>query len=98
MAIKALHWLLKIYDETIYCYHEIVHNKWIVKIFEQNNVIFVEDPSEIPRGSIVMLSAHGTAPDIEENFNDIASVSINSSAAFLPANMASPHHHLWRPA
>ena len=25
-----------------------------------------------------MLSAHGTAPDIEENFNDIASVSINS--------------------
>ena len=39
MAIKALHWLLKIYDETIYCYHEIVHNKWIVKIFEKNNVI-----------------------------------------------------------
>ena len=34
MAIKALHWLLKIYDETIYCYHEIVHNKWIVKEFE----------------------------------------------------------------
>ena len=29
MAIKALHWLLKIYDETIYCYHEIVHNKWL---------------------------------------------------------------------
>ena len=36
MAIKALHWLLKIYDETIYCYHEIVHNKWIVKEFEKN--------------------------------------------------------------
>ena len=32
MAIKALHWLLKIYDETIYCYHEIVHNKWIVTV------------------------------------------------------------------
>jgi 4-hydroxy-3-methylbut-2-enyl diphosphate reductase len=78
MAIKALHWLLKIYDETIYCYHEIVHNKWIVKIFEKNNVIFVEDPSEIPEGSIVMLSAHGTAPDIEEKFNYIASISINS--------------------
>ena len=30
MAIKALSWMLKIYDETIYCYHEIVHNKWIV--------------------------------------------------------------------
>jgi len=65
MAIKALHWLLKIYDETIYCYHEIVHNKWIVKEFEKNNVVFVEDPNEIPEGAIVMLSAHGTAPEIE---------------------------------
>ena len=78
MAIKALHWLLKIYDETIYCYHEIVHNKWIVKEFEKNNVIFVEDPSEIPEGSIVMLSAHGTAPNVEEQFNSISSVTINS--------------------
>ena len=38
MAIKALHWLLKIYDETIYCYHEIVHNKWIVNEFQNKNV------------------------------------------------------------
>ena len=78
MAIKALHWLIKIYDDTIYCYHEIVHNKWIVKEFEKNNVIFVEDPSEIPEGSIVMLSAHGTAPDVEKQFNNISSVTINS--------------------
>ncbi len=78
MAIKALHWLLKIYDETIYCYHEIVHNKWIVKEFEKNNVIFVEDPNEIPEGAIVMLSAHGTAPEIELQFNNISSLTINS--------------------
>ena len=78
MAIKALHWLLKIYDETIYCYHEIVHNKWIVKEFEKNNVVFVEDPKEIPEGAIVMLSAHGTAPEIELQFNNISSLTINS--------------------
>jgi len=78
MAIKALHWLLKIYDEKIYCYHEIVHNKWIVKEFEKNNVVFVEDPNEIPEGAIVMLSAHGTAPEIELQFNNISSLTINS--------------------
>ena len=78
MAIKALHWLLKIYDETIYCYHEIVHNKWIVKEFEKNNVVFVEDTKEIPEGAIVMLSAHGTAPEIELQFNNISSLTINS--------------------
>ena len=69
MAIKALSWMLKIYDETIYCYHEIVHNKWIVNKFEGHNVVFVEDPSEIPKGAIVMLSAHGTSPDVENEFN-----------------------------
>ena len=78
MAIKALKWLLKVYDQTIYCYHEIVHNKWIVKEFEKKNVVFVEDPKDIPDGAIVMLSAHGTSPSIEKRFNQISSMTINS--------------------
>ena len=78
MAIKALSWMLKIYDETIYCYHEIVHNKWIVNKFEGHNVVFVEDPSEIPEGAIVMLSAHGTSPSVENRFNEKATLTINS--------------------
>ena len=78
MAIKALSWMLKIYDETIYCYHEIVHNKWIVNKFEGHNVVFVEDPSEIPEGAIVMLSAHGTSPNVENSFNEKATLTINS--------------------
>ena len=78
MAIKALSWMLKIYDETIYCYHEIVHNKWIVEKFQNNNVIFVENPDEIPNDAVVMLSAHGTSPSIETVFNDKSSLTINS--------------------
>ena len=68
MAIKALTWMLKIYDEPVYCYHEIVHNDWIVEKFKKKNVIFIEDTDELPKDSIVMLSAHGTAPDIEKEF------------------------------
>jgi len=78
MAIKALSWMLKIYDETIYCYHEIVHNKWIVEKFQNNNVIFVENPDEIPNDAVVMLSAHGTSPSIETVFNEKSSLTINS--------------------
>ena len=78
MAIKALHWLLKIYDETIYCYHEIVHNKWIVNEFQNKNVVFVESPDEIPQDAVVMLSAHGTAPTIEQKFQNKSSITINS--------------------
>ena len=72
MAIKALTWMLKIYDETIYCYHEIVHNDWIVKKFKENNVKFVDNPDELPENAIVMLSAHGTAPNIEKQFKSIS--------------------------
>ena len=78
MAIKSLSWMLKMYDETIYCYHEIVHNKWIVERFKNNNVIFVEDPDEIPNDAVVMLSAHGTSPSVENEFNKKSSLTINS--------------------
>ena len=78
MAIKALTWMLKIYDEPVYCYHEIVHNDWIVQKFKEKNVIFIEDPKELPAHSIVMLSAHGTAPKIEMEFKNISMTSVNS--------------------
>ena len=78
MAIKALTWMLKIYDEPEYCYHEIVHNDWIVQKFKEKNVIFIEDPKELPADSIVMLSAHGTAPKVEMEFKNISMTSVNS--------------------
>ena len=78
MAIKALTWMLKIYDEPVYCYHEIVHNDWIVQRFKEKNVIFIEDPKELPTDSIVMLSAHGTAPKVEMEFKNISMTSVNS--------------------
>ena len=78
MAIKALTWMLKIYDETIYCYHEIVHNDWIVKKFKENNVKFVNNPEELPENAIVMLSAHGTAPNVENEFKSVSLTNVNS--------------------
>ena len=78
MAIKALTWMLKIYEEPVYCYHEIVHNDWIVQKFKEKNVIFIEDPKELPTDSIVMLSAHGTAPKVEMEFKNISMTSVNS--------------------
>ena len=78
MAIKALTWMLKIYDKPVYCYHEIVHNDWIVQKFKDKNVIFIEDPMDLPKDSIVMLSAHGTAPMVEMEFKNTSMTSVNS--------------------
>ena len=64
MAIKALSWMVRSFDEPVYCYHEIVHNKVVVDRFKAKGVVFVDDISEVPPGSPIMLSAHGSAPDV----------------------------------
>lgn len=64
MAIKALVWMVRIFDPPVYCYHEIVHNRLVVDRFRDLGVIFVDDISEVPSGAPVMLSAHGSAPTV----------------------------------
>ena len=64
MAIKALAWMVRAFDPPVYCYHEIVHNKLVVDRFEALGVIFVDDIAQVPDGSPIMLSAHGSAPEV----------------------------------
>src|SRR5947209_3690286 len=64
MAIKALAWMVRVFEPPVYCYHEIVHNRNVVDRFERLGVVFVNDVNEVPDGAPVMLSAHGSAPAV----------------------------------
>ncbi len=64
MAIKALAAMVRTFEPPVYCYHEIVHNRLVVQRFEDMGVIFVDDISEVPEGAPIMLSAHGSAPEV----------------------------------
>ncbi len=64
MAIKALSWMVRAFPAPVYCYHEIVHNRIVVERFEQLGVVFVDDVGEVPEGMPIMLSAHGSAPEV----------------------------------
>ena len=64
MAIKALAWMVRVFEPPVYCYHEIVHNQVVVDRFRQLGVIFVDDVGEVPDGAPLMLSAHGSAPEV----------------------------------
>ncbi len=64
MAIKALAWMVRLFPPPVYCYHEIVHNRLIVERFEGLGVVFVDDIDDVPAGAPLMLSAHGSAPQI----------------------------------
>src|SRR5215813_3562004 len=64
MAIKALAWMVRAFEPPVYCYHEIVHNRLVVERFREQGVVFVDDVSEVPAGAPLMLSAHGSAPEV----------------------------------
>ena len=70
MAIKALAWMVRAFEPPVYCYHEIVHNRLVVDRFRNLGVVFVDDISEVPEGRPLMLSAHGSAPDVVTEARD----------------------------
>ena len=68
MAIDVVDQVLDILPgETIYVFHEIVHNSHVVSRFQDRGVVFVEDLDEVPRGAVVVFSAHGVSPALREH-------------------------------
>ena len=65
-AIKALDWMTRVFEAPVYCYHEIVHNQFVVDHFKSLGVVFIDDVADVPPGSPVMLSAHGSPPEVVE--------------------------------
>src|SRR2546425_8921501 len=64
MAIKALSWMVRVFEPPVYCYHEIVHNRLVVDRFRDLGVVFVDDVDDVPADAPLMLSAHGSAPEV----------------------------------
>ena len=65
MAIDVVDQVLELFPgETVYVYHEIVHNKHVVGRFRDRGVVFVEGVDEVPSGAILVFSAHGIPPSV----------------------------------
>jgi 4-hydroxy-3-methylbut-2-enyl diphosphate reductase len=78
MAIKALAWMVRAFEPPVYCYHEIVHNRLVVDRFRDVGVVFVDDIAEVPLGRPIMLSAHGSAPEVVAAARDRGSYVVNA--------------------
>jgi 4-hydroxy-3-methylbut-2-enyl diphosphate reductase len=78
MAIKALAWMVRAFEPPVYCYHEIVHNQGVVDRFREMGVVFVDDIAEVPQGRPIMLSAHGSAPEVVAAARERGSYIVNA--------------------
>ena len=62
-AIDVVELALQNYPHPVYVKHQIVHNPYVVKSLEDKGARTVEDVDEIPEGSTVVFSAHGSPPE-----------------------------------
>lgn len=54
---------LAVFGAPVYVKHQIVHNKTVVADLEKKGAVTVENIAEIPEGSVVVFSAHGSPPE-----------------------------------
>ena len=68
-AVDVVELTLRRFGAPVYVKHQIVHNPYVVKSLEDKGAITVDDVDEIPRGSTVVFSAHGSPPEDFEKAN-----------------------------
>jgi 4-hydroxy-3-methylbut-2-enyl diphosphate reductase len=62
-AIEVVELCLEKFGPPVYVKHQIVHNPYVVASLERKGAITVEDVEDIPPGSVVVFSAHGSPPE-----------------------------------
>jgi 4-hydroxy-3-methylbut-2-enyl diphosphate reductase len=63
-AIDAVADALEHHGAPVYVRRPIVHNRAVVASLEARGAVFVQELNEVPDGAVVVLSAHGVAPDV----------------------------------
>ncbi|HEY8156186.1 MAG TPA: 4-hydroxy-3-methylbut-2-enyl diphosphate reductase [Myxococcota bacterium] len=63
-AIEIVDLALERYGPPVYVRHEIVHNRHVVEALRAKGAVFVDDPSQVPSGALLIFSAHGVSPAV----------------------------------
>ena len=63
-AIDAVERALQTFGPPVYVRKQIVHNSHVVQGLEARGAVFVDELSEVPVASTVVLSAHGVSPAV----------------------------------
>ncbi|MBU3583394.1 4-hydroxy-3-methylbut-2-enyl diphosphate reductase [Polynucleobacter sp. 15G-AUS-farblos] len=66
-AINIVNEALNRFGAPIYVRHEIVHNAYVVNELRDKGAVFVEGLHEVPKGGIVVFSAHGVSQEVRKD-------------------------------
>jgi 4-hydroxy-3-methylbut-2-enyl diphosphate reductase len=63
-AVDIVELALGAFGSPVYVHHEIVHNRYVVDQLRRRGAIFVETIEEVPKGAVLVFSAHGVPPRV----------------------------------
>jgi (E)-4-hydroxy-3-methyl-but-2-enyl pyrophosphate reductase len=69
-AIDIVERALALHGPPVYVRRQIVHNAHVVADLERRGAVFVAEVEDVPEGSVVVLAAHGVAPDVRSAAED----------------------------
>ena len=62
-AVRAVEECIRVFSAPVYVKHEIVHNKTVVADLAAKGAVTIENIREVPDGSVIVFSAHGSPPE-----------------------------------
>ena len=65
-AIEIVERALELFGAPVYVRHQVVHNRAVVEALGARGAVFVEELDEVPAGAVAVFSAHGVAPEVEQ--------------------------------
>jgi 4-hydroxy-3-methylbut-2-enyl diphosphate reductase len=65
-AVEAVEQALEQHGPPVYVRKQIVHNRHVVETLEARGAIFVEESEQVPKGALLVFSAHGVSPAVRD--------------------------------
>lgn len=85
-VVRAIEGLRKIVEnhpgQTVYGFHEIVHNNSVANSFRES-VVFVSEMDKIPDGALAMVSAHGAEAAVFKQAEKRGITMVNGTCPFV---------------
>src|SRR3954470_11982331 len=78
-AVETVERALALYGEPVYVRKQIVHNSHVVEDLRSRGAVFVDTLADVPEGATVVFSAHGIAPAVRREAENLRLTTIDAT-------------------
>ena len=78
-AVETVERALALYEHPVYVRKQIVHNSHVVEDLRSRGAVFVDALADVPEGATVVFSAHGIAPAVRREAEELHLTTIDAT-------------------